>query len=69
MLFSYDTEALNKQLVQTEADEQLFVNTFGDTEHKKIALGVQQLYIIGNISKFFHFFNDMLIFFHSFRSL
>jgi hypothetical protein len=50
--FSYDTEALNKQLIPTEgAEDQLFTNTFGDSEHKKITLGVQQLYIIGNISK------------------
>jgi len=40
----------NKQLLPIERDEdQLFTNTFGDTEHKKITLGVQQLYIIGNI--------------------
>jgi len=46
------TEALNKQLIPTEgAEDQLFTNTFGDSEHKKITLGVQQLYIIGNISK------------------
>ena len=56
-IFSYDTEALNKQLIQSDSfeqeQEQFFVNTFGDTEHKKITLGVQQLYIIGNISNFF----------------
>jgi hypothetical protein len=52
IFFSYDTEALNKQLQPVEKDEdQLFTNTFGDTEHKKITLGVQQLYIIGNIYK------------------
>jgi len=48
-LFSYDTEALNKQLLQTEEAEHFFVNTFGNTDHKKITLGVQQLYIIGDI--------------------
>lgn len=47
--YSYDTEALNKQLIQPEVDEQLFINTFSDTNHQKITLGVQQLYIIGNI--------------------
>jgi hypothetical protein len=54
IIFSYDTEALNKQLLQTEgAEDQLFTNTFGDTEHKKNTLGVQQLYIIGNISNLY----------------
>jgi hypothetical protein len=40
-------------MVQTEDDddEQLFVNTFGNTRHKKTTLGNQQLYIIGNIYK------------------
>ena len=33
-------------MVQTEDDEQLFVNTFGNTRHKKTTLGNQQLYII-----------------------
>jgi hypothetical protein len=54
--FSYDTEALNKHLLQTDPDEKLFVNTFTDTDHKKITLGVQQLYIIGNISNFYFIF-------------
>ncbi len=36
-------------MVQTEDDEQLFVNTFGNTRHKKTTLGNQQLYIIGNV--------------------
>ncbi len=55
IFFSYDTEALNKQLIQSDSSEreEFFVNTFGDTEHKKITLGVQQLYINGNISNFF----------------
>jgi hypothetical protein len=57
-IFSYDTEALNKQLIQSDSfeqeQEQFFVNTFGDTEHKKTTLGVQQLYIIGKISTFFY---------------
>ena len=38
-------------MVQTEDDEQLFVNTFGNTRHKKTTLGNQQLYIICNICK------------------
>ena len=40
-------------MVQTEDDddEQLFVNTFGNTRHKKTTLGNQQLYIIVNIYK------------------
>jgi len=39
---------LNKELLKTEGvDDDLFINTFRDTEHKKITLGVQQLYIIG----------------------
>jgi hypothetical protein len=47
---SYDTEALNKHLLQAEdLDEHLFVNTFTDSSHKKITLGTQQLYIIGTI--------------------
>ena len=72
--FSYDTEALNKQLLQTEAEDQLFINTFRDTDHKKITLGVQQLYIIGNTYKFFQFFSIFfqiffLKFFPYFRTL
>jgi hypothetical protein len=71
LFFSYDTEALNKQLIQTErAEEQLFANTFGDTEHKKITLGVQQLYIIGNISNLNFAFNYIVIcFFLFYRTL
>ena len=38
-------------MVQTEDDEQLFINTFGNNRHKKTTLGNQQLYIIGNIYK------------------
>jgi hypothetical protein len=50
--FSYDTEALNKQLLDPfmnifGEDEQSCTNTFGDSSHEKITLGVQQLYIIG----------------------
>jgi len=48
--FSYDTEALNKHRLHVEEpDDLLFVNKFTDSSHKKITLGVQQLYIIGNI--------------------
>ena len=60
--FSYDTEALNKQLIQTEADERLFVNTFGDTNHKKVTLGVQQLYIIGTVLTFYSYNIKQIIF-------
>jgi len=45
--YSYDTEALNKQQLLAEPDDLLFVNTFTDATHKKVTLGVQQLYIIG----------------------
>jgi hypothetical protein len=62
-LFSYDTEALNKQLLQTEAEDQLFVNTFRDTDHKKITLGVQQLYIIGNTYIIIYNFNHAEFFY------
>jgi len=48
--FSYDTKALNKHRLHVEEpDDLLFVNKFTDSSHKKITLGVQQLYIIGNI--------------------
>ena len=61
-LFSYDTEALNKKLLQIEEEaEQLFVNQFGNTDHKKTTLGVQQLYLVGIIFETHYFFNDMLI--------
>ncbi len=43
-------------MVQTEDDEKLFVNTFGNTRHKKTTLGNQQLYIIGNIYKKLSYF-------------
>jgi hypothetical protein len=38
IFFSYDTEALNKQLIQSDSSEreEFFVNTFGDTDHKKL---------------------------------
>jgi len=45
---SYDTEALNKHRLHVEdPDDLLFVNKFTDSSHKKIALGIQQLYIMG----------------------
>jgi len=61
---------LNKQLLQIEEEaEQLFVNQFGNTDHKKTALGVQQLYLIGIIFEIHYFFNDMLIGFSFFTGL
>ena len=48
-------------MVQTEDDdEQLFVNTFGNTRHKKTTLGNQQLYIIGNIYKKIILLNNII---------
>jgi hypothetical protein len=47
--FSYDTEALNKQLLPENSDQYL-ENNFEESDHKKITHGVQQLYIIGNFS-------------------
>ena len=48
---SYDTEALNRQLINPEDgtfyDEFEFKNHFSDTVQKKITHGEQQLYIIG----------------------
>ena len=61
---------MNKQLLQIEEKaEQLFVNQFGNTDHKKTALGVQQLYLIGIIFEIHYFFNDMLIGFSFFTGL
>ena len=61
---------MNKQLLQIEEEaEQLFVNQFGNTDHKKTALGVQQLYLIGIIFEIHYFFNDMLIGFSFFTGL
>ena len=50
-------------MVQTEEvdeDEHLFVNTFGNTRHKKTTLGNQQLYIIGNIYKKIILLNNII---------
>jgi hypothetical protein len=47
-LYSYDTEALNKQ-IQTSMDNEMFINSFQTASHKKVIHGIQQLYIIGNI--------------------
>lgn len=52
-LYSYDTEALNKQ-IQTSMDNEMFINSFQTASHKKVIHGIQQLYIIGN--KLFLFF-------------
>ena len=46
LYFSYDTEALNKKL-QTIPDDNTFTNSFQNTTHKKVILGLQQLYMIG----------------------
>jgi hypothetical protein len=59
---SYDTEALNKQQLLTQPDELLFVNTFNAATHKKITLGVQQLYIIGKTCQDLRLIYAMLIF-------
>jgi len=40
---------LNKKL-QSIPDDTSFTNSFQSTTHKKVILGVQQLYIIGNIT-------------------
>jgi hypothetical protein len=49
LLFSYDTEALNKQ-IQTSLDNEMFTNSFQTVNHKKIIHGIQQLYIIGKVT-------------------
>ena len=44
---SYDTEALNKQMIDFKY-ETAFENTFQETTNSKVITGVQLLYTIGN---------------------
>ena len=45
--YSYDTEALNKRSAEIVDPEMEFENVFQQSQHKKINIGVQQLYLIG----------------------
>jgi len=49
LFFSFDTESLNKNLWNSQIDEQEMMSQFQQTAQKKINFGVQQLYIIGNL--------------------
>ena len=47
LFYSYDTEALNKRCAEIVDPEMEFENVFQQSQHKKINIGVQQLYLIG----------------------
>jgi len=49
LFFSFDTESLNKNLWNSQIDEQEMMSQFQQTAQKKINVGAQQLYIIGNL--------------------
>jgi len=49
--FSFDTEALNKPMLDN-ADSNDFMSTFKETTSSKVNLGIQQLYTIGNYYKY-----------------
>jgi hypothetical protein len=48
---SFDTEALNRQLANINETDLEFENVFSSSSHKNVNVGVQQLYIIGNMAK------------------